>query len=249
MAIAQCSARCVLLDIEGTVSDIRFVYDVMFPYAKNELNRFLQRHWTDTQVQSAIHVVAEDAGIPNVDEWLGCNWKQHPEKASDIVNDHLQHLMSTDSKATGLKQLQGLVWRSGFERGIIRAELFPDVLPALSEWKRSGIDLRIFSSGSVLAQMLFFKHTVLGDLSYLFSAHYDTTLGSKKEKASYERIAAESKFEPHDIIFITDVYSEIVAAEKAGMQVIASIRPNNVALPTEFSGLAISDFFQLQISM
>jgi len=248
MSIFSLCARCILLDIEGTVSDVRFVYDVMFPYARNQMKEFLRIHWGDNEVQSAISTVAEDAKIESIDHWLGNGWNAGNEKACEVLNAHLQQLMATDSKATGLKQLQGLVWRSGFESGVIRAELFDDVLPSLLKWKQSGLDIRIFSSGSVLAQRLFFKHTVSGDLSSLFSAHYDTTIGSKKEAGSYKQIAMDSQFEPSDIIFVTDVYSEIEAAQQAGLQVVASIRPNNSPLPAEFTGLAVTSFAQLQIS-
>lgn len=34
-------ARCALLDIEGTVADVRFVYEVMFPFVRNHLREFL----------------------------------------------------------------------------------------------------------------------------------------------------------------------------------------------------------------
>ena len=32
----------ILLDIEGTTSSISFVYDVMFPYARRELEAYLE---------------------------------------------------------------------------------------------------------------------------------------------------------------------------------------------------------------
>jgi len=44
-------AKCVLLDIEGTISDIRFVYDVMFPYAKKNMPSFLVENWESTEVK------------------------------------------------------------------------------------------------------------------------------------------------------------------------------------------------------
>ena len=248
MPVAELLAKCVLLDIEGTVSDVRFVFDVMFPYAKRELPTFLQRNWTTRSVQAAIQIVATDAQISDLDNWLGANWQTCPASAWGKLTEHLDELMANDSKSTGLKQLQGMVWQSGFESGAIVAELFDDVLPALQAWREAGIDIRIYSSGSVLAQMMFFKYTVLGDLSNFFSAHYDTKIGMKKEPSSYTKIAAEVGIEPSEIIFITDIYGEIVAAGQAGMQVVASVRPNNVPLPAEFTGLTITSFSQLKIS-
>jgi len=237
-----------LLDIEGTVSDIRFVYDVMFPYARNEMNRFLLENWCSQPVQGAVRTVAKDAGVTSLDDWLGPKWQTLNSSSIAMLSEHCQQLMSADSKATGLKLLQGLVWQAGFENGALRAEIFEDVLPALSEWKANGLDLRIYSSGSVLAQRMFFKYTVLGDLADLFSAHYDTTIGTKKEIASYTRIAAESQFDPNEIVFVTDVHAELIAASQAGMQVVASVRPNNIPLPAEFTGITITSFAQLEFS-
>ncbi len=246
--MAKLKAQCVLLDIEGTVSDIRFVYDVMFPYAKQNMERFLLKNWESLAVQAAIETIASDAGIASINDWLGPDWQSGDISAILKLSEHCKQLMATDSKATGLKSLQGMVWQFGFESGALRAELFADVLPALEEWKASGLDLRIYSSGSVLAQRMFFKHTVLGDLTDLFSAYYDTTIGNKRESTSYERIAAESQFEPSDIVFVTDIHSEVMAASQAGMQVVASVRPNNLPLPADFTGLTITSFSQLDFS-
>ena len=248
MSIIELQAKCVLLDIEGTISDIRFVYDVMVPFAKKNMDRFLVENWESTMVRDAVRTVANDAKMTTIEDWLGASWKSPLSDAVNTLSAHCQQMMASDSKATGLKLLQGMVWQSGFESGELRAELFPDVLPALEQWKANGLDLRIYSSGSVLAQRMFFKHTVLGDLSDLFSAHYDTTIGTKREVSSYERIAIESQYDPIEIIFVTDVYAELTAANQSGMQVVASVRPNNIALPAEFTGLAITSFSQLDLS-
>ena len=248
MAIAKLQAQCVLLDIEGTMSDIRFVYDVMFPYVQKNLEQFLMENWESLPVQDAIRTIAKDAQVAMIDSWLGPKWQTKSTTAVLKVLGHCQQLMATDSKTTGLKLLQGLVWQFGFESGALRAELFPDVLPALEEWKACGMDLRIYSSGSVLAQRMFFKYTTLGDLSNLFNAHYDTTIGTKKEAASYKRIAAESQLDPTEIVFVTDVYTEWLAACQAGMQVVVSVRPNNFPLPADFTGLTITSFSQLDFS-
>jgi enolase-phosphatase E1 len=246
-------ARCVLLDIEGTVSDIQFVYDVMFPFARDRMHAFLLENWHEAEVQQAIGQIIVDAKVDSAEAWLGPEWSLPPgdanlNAAADIVHRQLQDLMSKDSKSTGLKQIQGLVWKSGFEAGQLRAELFPDVLPSLQAWYESGLDIRIYSSGSILAQKLFFAYTTQGDLTRYLSGHYDTTIGPKKESASYVRIASDSQFSPSEIIFVTDVYAEVVAAKQAGLQAVASVRPGNIALPAEFTGLAISSLLELEIA-
>lgn len=102
--------------------------------------------------------------------------------------------MSTDSKTAPLKALQGYLWRSGYENGSIRTPLFPDVYPSLQSWKAKGLDIVIYSSGSVPAQKLLFEYTTQGDLRGLLSGYFDTeNAGMKMEKSSYERIAATRK--------------------------------------------------------
>ena len=244
-------ARCALLDIEGTVADVRFVYDVMFPFVRNNLEEFLQANWSNPSVQSSLSLLAIDAGFGPDD----IPWKDHHGEADKRasaqqlagISQAVFQLMDRDSKTTGLKSLQGLVWESGFRSGRLRAEVFSDVVPALERWKKAGVDLRIYSSGSILAQKLFFSHTTGGDLTSFFSGHYDTTIGSKKEPESYSKIAEALGLSPTQIIFFTDVIGEIEAASAAHMQVVACVRPNNVPLPKDFSGTAIGSFDEIDV--
>jgi len=225
-------ARCALLDIEGTVADVRFVYDVMFPFVRAQLEPFLSRYQSSPAVQQAIATLESDAGQP----------------IEDVVA-HVHRLMDADSKTTGLKALQGLIWESGFHSGSLRAEIFPDVLPALRNWKRDGVDLKIYSSGSILAQKLFFGHTTQGDLNPLFSQHFDTTIGSKREASSYTRIAETIQIPPADILFLTDVVPEVDAATAAGLQVITCIRPNNAPLPEGYARPTIKSFDEIDLRL
>ena len=223
-------ARCALLDIEGTVADIRFVYDVMFPFVRAQLESFLSRSQGSPSVQQAIATLESDAGQPIAD-----------------VASHVHRLMDADSKTTGLKALQGLIWESGFRSGALRAEIFADVLPSLQRWKQDGVDLKIYSSGSILAQKLFFGHTTQGDLSPLFSEHFDTTIGSKREASSYTRIAEEVEIRPADIVFLTDVVPEVDAATAAGLQVITCVRPNNAPLPRDYDRPTVHSFDEIDL--
>jgi len=241
------NVRCVLLDIEGTVSDVRFVYDVMFPYARSHMSRFLTENWKTESVRSALHQVAVDARRTLAD-WLGANWAEGEPETHQACVGHLEQLMDGDSKSTGLKALQGLVWKAGFESGEIRAELFSEVSQALKAWKDAGLDLRIYSSGSILAQRLFFGHTTDGDLLPLLSGFYDTTFGKKQEVESYRKITIDIEFPANQILFLSDVAEEIAAAAQAGMQAIAVVRPSNKPLPAHFEGVKIESLNQLVLA-
>jgi len=132
---------------------------------------------------------------------------------------------------TGLKQLQGMIWEEGFRHGEMRSTLFDDVQQALAEWRRMGREIRIYSSGSIHAQKLFFAHTESGDLTPHFSGYYDTTTGSKRETASYAAIAADCSLMAEEILFISDLVEELNAARSAGMMTALAVRPGNKAVP------------------
>ena len=86
--------------------------------------------------------------------------------------------MDRDRKSTALKSLQGRIWKGGFERGELKGTLFDDVPAALERWSSVG-HVAIYSSGSVAAQMLLFRHSNFGDLTALISGYFDTRTGPK----------------------------------------------------------------------
>ncbi len=89
--------KAILLDIEGTTSSIEFVYNVMFPFAKNHVAAFLNQHWQRSDVQEAVQFVANDAGKSDATSWLG---EQPEQERPSFVCSHLLQLMESDSKAT-----------------------------------------------------------------------------------------------------------------------------------------------------
>src|SRR3982751_3020874 len=187
------SGRGILLDIEGTTSSVSFVYDVMFPYVRKHLTFEVFSNWMEPEYIEAFDAIARDAGHDSLDHWLKSQelTRENPLRAADVVCKEVTRLMDSDAKTTGLKQLQGLIWQSGFQSGELKAHVCDDVPPALTAWKAAGKDVRIYSSGSVQAQKLFFSHTIAGNLLPCFRGHYDTTTGPKKEAESYRRIAAD----------------------------------------------------------
>lgn len=209
----------ILLDVEGTTSSISFVYDVLFEHAKRHVATFLAAHAADPAVLGLAAAITAAAGAPLDATAIAAD----PTRAALAAID----LMNRDVKETALKSLQGMIWRQGFESGEIVAHVFDDVPPALARWADSGLDVRIYSSGSIEAQRLFFGHTAAGDLTPLLRGHYDTTSGPKREPASYERIAADMGLAPRRILFVSDVGAELDAARAAGMATALAVRPGN----------------------
>lgn len=230
--------KAILLDIEGTTSSIDFVYDVMFPYARKNFAAYLKQHFKTDPVQEALPALAHDLGFDSVESMFAAHVGDENDSPQDAVHRALIGLMDDDVKSTGLKKLQGLVWESGFRSGEMVAHLYDDVAPAIDAWKSAGIDVRIYSSGSVYAQKLFFGHSLAGDLLPQFSGHYDTTIGHKREPASYQAIAADW-MDADKILFISDVAEELDAAKSAGMQVVLSVRSGNkpVANPSDYNAV------------
>jgi enolase-phosphatase E1 len=211
--------RGILLDVEGTTSSIAFVYDVLFAHAKAHVGDFLAAHAADPAVHAAAAGIAAAAGLPPVDVGTPDGRGRLALAAVDLMN--------RDVKDTSLKALQGMIWRSGFESGAVVAHVFDDVPPALAQWADAGLDVRIYSSGSIEAQRLFFGHTAAGDLTPWLRGHYDTTTGPKREAASYAAIAADMGLEPRQILFVSDVGAELDAARRAGMATALAVRPGN----------------------
>ena len=211
--------RGIVLDVEGTTSSISFVYDVLFAFARKHVADFLVQNRLDPVVQAAAVSLAAETGA--ADATLA-----DPEGTTRLALAAID-LMNRDVKSTPLKTLQGLIWRSGFESGELVSHVFDDVPETLAQWADSGLDVRIYSSGSIDAQKLFFSHTGAGNLTPHLRGHYDTTTGPKREAASYRAIAADMEMEPSEILFVSDVGEELDAARQAGMATVLAIRPGN----------------------
>ncbi|ODN02706.1 Enolase-phosphatase E1 [Orchesella cincta] len=224
--------KVILLDIEGTTTSISFVKDVLFPFARKELETFLSKNWDDPSVQSTIDIIQKQS---EDDTKQGLLESEIPSGLNKdvVLPELLKNLywqMDNDRKTTGLKALQGKIWKSGFEEGLLKGQVYEDVPPAFQRWKESGKDIYIYSSGSVEAQILLFKYSEVGDLTKHLSGYFDTTTGPKIEASSYKIISEKIGVPPNTIMFCTDVSKEAYAAKEAGLQVVVSIRPGNAPL-------------------
>ena len=196
--------RAILTDIEGTTSSISFVKETLFPYARKHLPAFVETHADDATVRHWLHEAAKEAGIISADK-------------NEIIA-LLQRWIDEDRKSTALKALQGLIWEEGYRGGEYTAHVYPDAVPALEKWKKQGVDLYVYSSGSVAAQKLFFGFCDAGDVTPLFSGYFDTGTGPKRERASYQRIAQAIGVAPDQVLFLSDIVEELDAAHGAGMR-------------------------------
>lgn len=233
------SARLVLLDIEGTVSPLSFVRDVMFPFAAQRYESHLAKHFGTSSFGATERLLRADAAA-EPEPWAVDSAIQAARFCA--------HLTAQDRKATGLKAVQGQIWDQGFASGELRPPLFSDVKPALEKWARRGLRLAIYSSGSEHAQRQFFTHTLEGDLCGMFEGYFDTIVGGKRDPASYGVIANRLDVAPRDICFFSDVVAELDAARTAGLQVILVNRPGNASQPA-WEGVTVTTLEAVEITL
>jgi enolase-phosphatase E1 len=206
----------ILLDIEGTTTPITFVYDVLFPFARAHAAEYLAH----ADLSDLRREYEEDERASH-----------HPPDWAAGPIQYVHWLMDQDRKSTALKRIQGEIWLAGYRRGELHGEVFADVPPALERWQLNNIDVRIFSSGSVLAQKLLFSSTAAGDLTRFLKGYFDTTTGPKNVADSYSRIAQSIDLTPSDIVFVSDIVRELDAARGAGMKTFLCVRPGNHPQP------------------
>lgn len=227
------SIRAILLDIEGTTTPIDFVYKTLFPYARTRLNPFLLEHGNHADVREDMEKLCAQHRVDTAEGLHPPRWMDGPpilELGSAAA--YAAWLMDRDNKCSALKSLQGKIWQDGYRKGELRGEVYADVPPALARWTREGKIIAIFSSGSVLAQKLLFGSTPEGDLTKYLRAYFDTTTGPKNVPESYTQIATALAVDPRAVLFISDVETELNAAQTAGIHTALSVRPGSAQPPT-----------------
>ncbi|WP_394822292.1 acireductone synthase [Pendulispora albinea] len=195
----------ILTDIEGTTTDIAFVHDVLFPLSRRAMPAYVAEHWDSEDVRQAREATRQSS----------------PE----ALTAQLVAWIDADRKESTLKAIQGKIWRTAFESGQVKSHVYPDVPPAFERWKANGTRIAIFSSGSVEAQELLFRHSDHGDLTPFLSAYFDTTTGPKRESRSYTAIADALGVPRTAVAFLSDVVAELDAARAAGMSTWQLLRP------------------------
>ncbi|XP_021833526.1 probable bifunctional methylthioribulose-1-phosphate dehydratase/enolase-phosphatase E1 1 isoform X4 [Prunus avium] len=244
------SQRCIVLDIEGTTTPISFVTDVLFPYARNNVGRHLSATYDTAETQDDIKLLCSQVQ----DDLEKGVFGSVPIPLDDVGKEeviaalvaNVESMIKADRKITALKQLQGHIWRTGYEKNELEGVVFEDVPEALKKWHDSGIKVYIYSSGSRLAQRLIFGNSNYGDLREYLSGFFDTTVGNKRESSSYAEIVQSVGVDkPSQVLFVTDVFQEAVAAKEAGLEVIVSIRPGNGPLPENHGFRTINSFAEI----
>ena len=205
--------RFVLTDIEGTTTSVSFVYESLFPYFRSNIAK-LKEMKDNLSVQAAFAEVVEL--VKKDGKTLS---------STEEIIEQLEEWSKADKKITPLKTVQGLLWKEGYTSGLLKGHVYEDVASNLKKWKLNGLDLGVFSSGSIAAQKLIFGYSESGDLTPYFSAYFDTNTGGKREVETYAKIATEIGLIPQQILFLSDIKEELEAANEAGFQTVQLVRP------------------------
>ncbi|GJN40294.1 hypothetical protein PR202_gb29492 [Eleusine coracana subsp. coracana] len=185
--------QCTVLDIEGTTTPISFVTDVMFPYARDNVRKHLTSTLDSEETKEDIKLLRAQID-DDLRNGISGAVPVPPSEASkeEVINAlvaNVESMIKADRKITSLKQLQGHIWRTGFEKKELQGIVFDDVPEALKNWHDSGI--KVFPG--------------------------QTRVKNKRETRSYSEISQSLGVDsPSQILFITDVFQEAVAAKNAG---------------------------------
>eukprot|EP01063_Lacrimia_lanifica_P002362 TRINITY_DN11234_c0_g1_i1.p1 TRINITY_DN11234_c0_g1~~TRINITY_DN11234_c0_g1_i1.p1 ORF type:complete len:331 (+),score=106.77 TRINITY_DN11234_c0_g1_i1:63-1055(+) len=224
----------LLLDVRGTLlapdTTSRLV-----AYAEAHIEPYLREYYEDAVVQEVVHqmrVVSRwdrdlQDGVPVVP-----GWGDTTDNKEQVIHGAVANFLfnsRADRKIPAFKTLQGMVWQDGQERGAVQAALLPDVIPALHRFATAGVSVHVYSSASAATQRLLFTHTAEGDVTRYIAGYFDTSVGAKRDPASYECIAATLRraHMPSRILFLTKTAEEALAAAAAGLRAAVVHRAGN----------------------
>jgi len=229
---------CIVLDIEGTTTSLRFIKDVLFPYIKRNLSKYLKERWHSDEVIATLArlIRQEDRDIkdglqpPKI-------WKvtetNDLNKIIDSIVTNVSWQMDSKRHNTALKQLQILVWVYGYENSELKGHVYEDVGVSFRRWRSMGIRLFVYSTGMAVAQQLLFSNSTQGNLLNLIENYFDLLVGSKTSPSSFKKIANHyMQVSTSQVLFITDTPDEGRAAKDAGCQVVLVQRPENRRIST-----------------
>lgn len=224
--------RCILLGIEGITTPLSFLTDILLPYVIGKVEKHLVSTYDNQETQDDIALlhtqIKEEVehgavgAVPLPPDCVGIDMVI----ASLVAN--VEAMISAERESAALKQLQAHIWRYGFQSNELVGIVYDDVPEALERWHASGLKVYIYSSTSREIQQFLFGRSNFGNLRKYISGFFDSSVGNKNETKAYIDILKTVGVEKAaDMLFVTDVLSEAVAAKSAGLEVMISIRPGN----------------------
>ena len=109
--------KAIVTDIEGTTSSISFVRDVLFPYARAALPKFIEDNHSKLEVSLYIKRIAEQTQISAND--------------LDSIINTLITWIDNDVKNTNLEALPRMIRVDGYLKGTYSARVYEDAYKQL----------------------------------------------------------------------------------------------------------------------
>ena len=73
--------QAILLDIEGTTTPVAFVYEVLFPYARQCVQEFLEQHWRNDEVRADLEILRREHAADASEKPLPSVWRDNSPEA------------------------------------------------------------------------------------------------------------------------------------------------------------------------
>lgn len=118
--------RAIIVDIEGTTTSVRFVAEVLFPYIKTHLKKYLTERWGQPELMLTISRLRQQAisdkkrgfKVP----MILSNEDYDPELIRRSVIGNILWQMEEKRNNAALKQIQILIWVYGYEKQHIKGQ-------------------------------------------------------------------------------------------------------------------------------
>lgn len=214
------TTKAILLDIPGTCSPPEFFKNVLIPYAKARLAVFVGVRFAD--IRHLIPEIAEEYKGDFANQLYG---RDLDESSPASIANYLEFLLHTKRKPRLIGEMQGLIWKRGYEMGDLTTTLYEDVPVSFKRWNEEGVSVAIFSSVGVSAQRAFFSNTDQGTVAELIQFHFDNSVGERTAPATYWSIAETDGFPAaENVLFVSSDPKEVSAATSAGMKTLLCVR-------------------------
>ncbi|UXI15193.1 MICAL-like protein [Sarcoptes scabiei] len=196
--------NAVLLDIEGTISEMGFVSRTLFPFIKNNVRLFFEETYDTKETREMIQRLRESRKYCSDNFPMIAPITADRDRVLETITKYsLAHIIRR-SRISEIKQLQILIWVWGYEKGLIKGHV----------------------SAMITAQQLLLCSTNYGNCLSLIDDFFDSSIGEKISTQSYLNISEALGFKPERILFITDNYEESRAASSAMFNVCLIQRSN-----------------------